>query len=265
LPAARLRERAFFLGARDMTEAPQKPAEYATEGEYMAAEKARYATQEPPQTPPIYPLSPASAKARAYHALTLAQRVPPTLPTLIDPQRPAEPAARALTDEDALRIYPQTINADFLAPMTQVIEDALASGDMEGVYRYAAWIPQEIGIGLAKRAHAYAGDLPPDPPPLVLTTITGSVVTDNSPADSASVNTVQFTATDQNGAGMVAALVFTCDSQTAPLTPASASTAPDGSFSVDLIDSVAETVTVTATSGSVSGAASVTFTAPAGS
>jgi adhesin/invasin len=154
-------------------------------------------------------------------------------------------------------MYPQTINAEYLVPMSRVIEDAITANDPTAIAQYASGIAQEIAVGLIKKAYA-AMDAAPR-----VSSITGAATTDNAAADSTAPNTVKFTAMDQNGAPMAGVpLVFSSSSGTTPLTPASGDTAGDGTLSVDLINSVAETVTVTATSGAVSGVADVTFTEP---
>jgi len=98
----------------------------------------------------------------------------------------------------------------------------------------------------------------PEPP--VVTTITSAVVTDNSPADGATANVVQFTAQDQVGAPMAGVeLTFSVDKGTALPAPVTAITAADGTASVNVTDTVAEVVNVTATYDLVQQAQPVTF------
>lgn len=163
--------------------------------------------------------------------------------------------APVLDPLDALRVYPQLVNAEWLTPMDTAIEAAIAAGDMSGVYTLAESITQGIGVELARRAKAAEGGVTP---PAQVTTIVGAVVTDNSPADGVTANTVSFTATDQGGAPIVTGLVLTCDGTGSPV-PTSGSTAADGTLAVNVTDTAAEAVTVTATSGTVSGTAPVTF------
>lgn len=219
-----------------------------------------------PETPPLYPPSPASAMARAWRRDYLQGRVPPTLPRNNPLWTPPDAAAKgrasgpgttAVSDdpEADLRMYPQTINAEYLEPMTKVIDDALASGDFTALEAYASNIAQEQGVGLAKKAYAARGELTP-----AATVITAIPGTDNSPADGTTANTVDFEVKDQYGAPMAAAVTVTCDMATATPTPGSGtSDATTGMLSVSVVDTVAEVVSVTATAGSATASASLTF------
>lgn len=221
-----------------------------------------------PETPALYPPSPAAAMARAWRRDYLQGRVPPTLPKPNPLWTPPDAAARgrarasgpgttAVSDdpEADLRMYPQTINAEYLEPMTKVIDDALASGDFTALEAYASNIAQEQGVGLAKKAYAARGELTP-----AATVITAIPGTDNSPADGTTANTVDFEVKDQYGAPMAAAVTVTCDKATATPTPGSGtSDATTGMLSVSVVDTVAEVVSVTATAGAATTSASLTF------
>jgi hypothetical protein len=246
--------------------APQAtaPDQHDTEGDYMAEEKARYAAGAAPQNPPLYPVSAADTRAHAWHSAVLASRVAPTLPK-IQPnpfvrqaaQRQGEAVgdAAAVDPITALKNYPQGVNAEYLAPMTQVINDAAAAGDMGPIEDYAMRINPEIGVGLYERAVAAQGEVTP-----VLTSITATTASDDqAPADGTTANVVRFQALDQRGQNMAATLAVTSDSTTATLDPTDGTTATDAPLTVNVTDTVAETVTVTATSGGKTGTVSTTF------
>jgi len=235
----------------------------AAHSPYLDEENARAAANGEPGAAPVYPISPADLRNAAIRVAWRSGRVPPTLPEVRAPGIPGSPGVRSADPVADLRMYPQTINAEYLVPMSEVIEDAIASGDPTALEQYASGIAQEIAVGLIKKAYA-ALEAVPEPDPPAVTTITGAVGTDNSPADGATGNTATFTALDQYSAPIAAPLAFSCDMGTATPTPASGTAAADGTLSVSVVDTVAETVVVTATSGSVTGTASLTFATPAG-
>ena len=222
---------------------------------YLDAENARAEANGEPGVAPIYPISPADVRNDAIRGAWRSRRVMPTLPELKAPGIPGSPGPRGASDDPVadLRMYPQTINNEYLTPMSAVIEQAISSGDPAALEQYASGIAQEIAVGLVKKAYAALESAPR------ATTVTGAVTTDSSPADGATANVATFTVLDQNGQPMAAPLTVSCDKATATPNPASGTTAADGTLAVDVIDSVAETVVVTATSGSVSGTASLTF------
>lgn len=216
---------------------------------------------------PLYPPSAANALRNAWRQSYLDARVPPTLPEIdrfyfppdyAERQRAGAGAGTSAATEDpeaALRMHPQTINAEYLGPMQAVIDDALSSGDFTQLLNYAENIAQEQGVALLKKVQAAQGELTPH-----ATTITATVGTDNAVADGTAANTVDFVVTDQYGQPMAAALVVTCDMGTATPTPANGtSDATTGSLAVSVVDTVAEVVSVSAASGAVATSASVTF------
>lgn len=100
----------------------------------------------------------------------------------------------------------------------------------------------------------------PEPFMPAVTTIDAVVVTDNAAADGVAVNTVRFTARDQNGDPMAGvALTFSVDKGTALPAPVNANTAADGTATVNVTDTVVEVVNVTATYNLVQKAQAVSF------
>lgn len=206
-----------------------------------------------------YPDTPANITARAIRATVFPRRALPTPPPLTvagaqaQAGRSAE-AMAALTPEQRLEIYPQTINAEYLTPMS----DLITEGDQEAIDRYGIWINPQVGDEFMRRAAA-ANLTPPAPP--TVATITGSTTTDNAVADGAAPATVHFVVHDQHGAAMQGAALAYTVTGSAVLASQSGTTGADGSASVNLTNGTAETVTVTATSGGQSGTASATFVA----
>lgn len=243
-----------------MTNAPPvaSPADHATQGDYMAAEKARYAAKEAPQAAPIYPLSPADVKAAAVRLAQLDARVPPTLPVVEVPGVAAQ-ALPDLTPVELLQEYPQRVNAEYLTPMTERINTALETGDYSGVYSYAESINPEVGRGLAYRAALAEGGEAVTAP----ASVTGAAGTNNSPADGATANTATFTVLNSLGQAMPNIGVALATTGAATLASPSGTTDASGVATASLTDATAETVTVTCTAGSVSGSADLTFGAAA--
>lgn len=221
---------------------------------YLDAEAARAEANGEPGAAPIYPISPADLRNEAIRLAWRSGRVPPTLPERTAPGIPGNPATTSADPVADLRMYPQTINAEYLTAMSAVIEQAITSGDATEIEVYASGIAQEIAVGLIRKAYAAIDGASR------VTSISGAVVADSALADGAAANTVRFTVLDQNSAPMAAPLSMTCDMGTASPTPASGTTAADGTLAVDVVDTVPESVVLTATSGTVSGTASVTFT-----
>jgi hypothetical protein len=204
-----------------------------------------------------YPDTPANITARAIRATVFPRRALPTPPPLTvagaqaQAGRSAE-AMAALTPEQRLEIYPQTINAEYLTPMS----DLITEGDQEAIDRYGIWINPQVGDEFMRRAAA-ANLTPP-----TVTTITGSTTTDNAANDGSATATVRFVVHDQHGAAMNGATLAYTTTGAAVLASQSGTTGTDGSASVNLTNMTAETVTVTATSGGQSGTATATFVAP---
>jgi Bacterial Ig-like domain (group 1) len=204
-----------------------------------------------------YPVTPANITRAAIYAAAWAARVPPTPPPLtlaaadVQAQRDGLAQTAALTPLESLQIYPQTINAEYLTPMSTLI----AAGDQDAINRYGIWVNPQVGDELMRRNAA--ADLTPP----VLTTITGSTTTDNAVADGTAHATVKFVVHDQDGQPMKGAALAYTATGTAQLAATTGTTGTDGSASVNLTDATPEAVTVTATSGGRTGTATATFVA----
>jgi len=99
------------------------------------------------------------------------------------------------------------------------------------------------------------------PEPQTLTSFSVSVVANNASGDGVAVNTAKFTALDEFGAPMAGvAVAFSADKGTAQCTPTNATTIADGTATVNVTDTVAEIVDVTASTGAVSKSQVLTFT-----
>lgn len=86
--------------------------------------------------------------------------------------------------------------------------------------------------------------------PVYADSLDGKVTADIAPADGKSGDGITFTAYDADSAPLAGAtLAITLDSESASATPASGVTGDDGTLDVSIINTVAEFVTVTATSG----------------
>jgi hypothetical protein len=97
-----------------------------------------------------------------------------------------------------------------------------------------------------------------------LATLSGVPHTDNAPADGVGINVVKFIALDQNGAGMQVTLNLSSNSPTAVMNMNTMVTgSSDGSATVSVTDTVAEAVTITATSGGQTANVTSTFIEPA--
>jgi hypothetical protein len=114
-----------------------------------------------------YPDTPANITARAIRATVWPRRSLPTPPPLtlaaadVQTRRDAL-AASALTPEQSLEVYPQTINAEYLTPMSTLI----AAGDQAAIDRYGIWVNPQVGDELMRRnAAADLTPTPPEPPP----------------------------------------------------------------------------------------------------
>lgn len=233
--------------------------------DYLAEDNARQAAGLAPQAAPIYPVSAANARNAAIRQAVFGARVGATLPHIAfgfkGTQAKASPfsSGQANTDLDpldALELYPQTINAEYLKPMSTEIDAAVAAGDLNQLRPYAERINPELAVGLMRRAAAAQSEVTPK-----LTTVNGAAGTNNSPADGATANTCTFTALDQNGSAMAGQALAITTTGTGVATPTNGSTDASGHLLVSITDTAAEDVTVTATSGAVNGTATVTFVA----
>jgi hypothetical protein len=245
-----------------MPTAPQAPTEYATTGEYMAAEKARLAEGAAPGTPPIYPISPSDVRNRAWRLDVLRARVAPTLPKVAGKPAPfgltrLGDTKAGLTAEDYLREYPACVNAEYLTPMTQVIDDAMASGDMTGIAEYCERINPEIAKGLAIRAALVEGGDAVTVPAAVATKVEG----DPADADGTAAVTVTFGVLSSLGVTIANAPVSVSATNGATVDPASGTTDSMGTLAVSVTSETPGASTVTGTSGAAIGSATVNFTA----
>jgi hypothetical protein len=104
------------------------------------------------------------------------------------------------------------------------------------------------------------GDGPIEP---VLTTLQITPNTDNAPADGVAINNLIISALDENGLGMQVMVNISTSSSTAVLSLGNVMTNSSGTASVTLTNTVAEAVTVTATSGGKTASMTSTFVEPA--
>lgn len=230
--------------------------------EYLDAEAAAQAAGVAPRAAPIYPLSPADERNAGIMAAYLSTRAGATLPRInTDLFPPASfatklAAAAPLDPLERLELYPQTINSEYLKPMSAEIDAAVAAGDLSLLIPYSERINPEYMVELRRRAAAAQGDVTP-----TLTSITGSVTTNNAVADGTATNAVAFVAHDQNGNAMPNMTLAFTTTGAATLTSTTGSTDATGSASATLHNTTAETNTVTAAFGGISGSADVTFAA----
>lgn len=116
-------------------------------------------------------------------------------------------------------------------------------------------------------ANPFAPDAPVTP---VIASITGAATADNAFADGVALNTATFTALDAEGAPCTGVeLALSSDSVTALLSTTAAQTDANGQVVVNVSNTVAETVTVTADSSVVppataTGSQALVFVAPVG-
>ena len=163
-----------------------------------------------------------------------------------------------MTPTEWLQAYPKTINPEYLQKMTEVIDAAVAANDFTALYAYCETINPRYAVELSVRAKAVEGGQALTP---VVTTITGTVTTDNSPADGSTANVVQFEAVDQYSQPIAATLAITCSGTGIPAPASGATDGTTGQLAVNVTDATAEAVTVTATAGTITGTATTTFVA----
>lgn len=123
--------------------------------DYLDSEKTAQEQGLPPAPPPVWPVSAADRVHAAIRLGYLAGHAGATLPVIQPGFQPvAQPAAVALTPLQRLEIYPQTINAEFLKPMTAQIDAAVAAGNMALLVPFSERIPTEFMVELRRRAAA---------------------------------------------------------------------------------------------------------------
>jgi hypothetical protein len=207
-----------------------------------------------------YPVTPANITREAIYAAQLAARVAPTRPPLtlagatVQARRDALAASSSLTPEQRLEIYPQTINAEYLTPMSTLI----AAGDQQAMDNYGIWINPQVGDEFLRRADAAASA------DNVPATITVASVSNNVPADGTTPCAATFTVRNAAGTalpGIVVSFTVASASSNAHLAAANGTTDSLGVAGAAVTNTTAEDATVTATAGAATITATATFVA----